>query len=125
MELGRRRRCRRRLATNSATQLARGSPQPTAGLGEVADSVTPLDVGDRILPALGTQAPATPPASPRRLHPQAIPSTTEGAGAGVLATTGAGNALETGVATDQLEEIDPLFDRRRVDWHADNLTSGI
>ena len=94
-------------------------------LGEVGDALAPLDVRDRVLPALIRQAAPTPPAPAGGLDPQAVAATTEGTGAGVLTAAGGGHLAQPGVATDQVEEIDPLLDRRRIDGHAASLTSGL
>jgi hypothetical protein len=66
-----------------------------------------------------------PPAAFLGLHADAVATATEGAGAGVLPAACAGHLAQPGVATDQLEEIDPLLDRRRIDRHAANLTGGL
>jgi hypothetical protein len=66
-----------------------------------------------------------PPAAFLGLHAEAVATATEGAEAGVLSAACADHLAQPGVATDQLEEIDPLLDRRRIDWHPASLTSGL
>jgi hypothetical protein len=106
-------------------QLARRGAQAAARLDEVPDTVTALDIADRVLPALAGQTAAAPPASSLGLNAKSIAATAKRARTGVLAAARAGDPTQWSVATNQLEKIDALFDDRRIDWHAPSVTRAI